>query len=147
MCTPCVRAPALQAAAIERRGPYALRHTFATEALAAGVSIFELARLMGTSVAMTDRTYGHLARDSEAVIRARLEARFDRLAIRRRRRRLDENVKELREWSVPGSNRLPPACKFCPAPIRIGHGASTRDGYAVRHHTLGGAGATSVSLI
>ena len=32
-----------------RRGPYHLRHTFATEALAAGVSIFELARLMGTS--------------------------------------------------------------------------------------------------
>ena len=30
---------------------------------------------MGTSVAMIDRTYGHLARDSEASIRARLEAR------------------------------------------------------------------------
>jgi hypothetical protein len=47
----------------------------ATEALAAGVSIFELARLMGTSVAMIDRTYGHLACDSEASIRARLKAR------------------------------------------------------------------------
>ena len=47
-------------------------------ALAAGVSIFELARLMGTSVAMIDRTYGHLARDSEDAIRARLEARLDR---------------------------------------------------------------------
>jgi integrase len=35
------------------------RHTFATEALAAGVSIFELARLMGTSVKVIDRTYGH----------------------------------------------------------------------------------------
>jgi len=70
--------PALEAAAIAQRGPYALRHTFATEALAAGVSIFELARLMGTSVAMIDRTYGHLARDSEEAIRARLEARSDR---------------------------------------------------------------------
>jgi integrase len=39
--------PALEAAAIDKRGPYHLRHTFATEALAAGVSIFELARLMG----------------------------------------------------------------------------------------------------
>ena len=41
-------------AGIPKRGPYHLRHTFATEALAAGVSIFELARLMGTSVAMID---------------------------------------------------------------------------------------------
>jgi integrase len=48
-----------------RRGHYQLRHTFATEALAAGVSIFELARVMGTSVEMIDRTYGHLAHDSE----------------------------------------------------------------------------------
>ena len=67
--------PALEAAGIAQRGPYCLRHTFATEALAAGVSIFELARLMGTSVAMIDRTYGHLARDSEASILERLEAR------------------------------------------------------------------------
>ncbi len=67
--------PALEAAGLHKRGPYHLRHTFATEALAAGVTIFELARLMGTSVAMIDRTYGHLARDSEAAILARLEAR------------------------------------------------------------------------
>jgi integrase len=72
---------ALDAAGIERRGPYHLRHTFATEALAAGVSIFELARLMGTSVAMIDRTYGHLARDSEDAIRARLDARADRSGV------------------------------------------------------------------
>jgi integrase len=66
---------------IFKRGPYHLRHTFATEALAAGVSIFELARLMGTSVAMIDRTYGHLARDSEAAILARLDARSDRSGV------------------------------------------------------------------
>ena len=46
-----------------------------TPPCSAGVTIFELARLMGTSVAMIDRTYGHLARDSEAAILARLEAR------------------------------------------------------------------------
>ena len=73
--------PALAAAGIEQRGPYCLRHTFATEALAAGVSIFELARLMGTSVAMIDRTYGHLARDSEESIRTRLEARANRSGV------------------------------------------------------------------
>ncbi len=73
--------PALEAAGIAKRGPYHLRHTFATEALAAGVSIFELARLMGTSVAMIDERYGHLARDSEAAIRARLDARSGRSGV------------------------------------------------------------------
>jgi hypothetical protein len=52
-----------------------LRHTFATEALAASISTFELSRVMGTSLVMIDRTYGHLARYSEASIRARLDAR------------------------------------------------------------------------
>ena len=69
--------PALEAAGVRKRGPYQLRHTFATEALAAGISIFELARVMGTSVEMIDRTYGHLARDSEDAIRARLDARAE----------------------------------------------------------------------
>jgi integrase len=73
--------PALGAAGIEQRGPYHLRHTFATEALAAGVSTFELARLMGTSLAMIDRTYGHLARDAEVSIRARLDARAERSGV------------------------------------------------------------------
>jgi integrase len=66
---------ALDATGIARRGPYHLRHSFATEALAAGISTWELSRLMGTSVAMIDRTYGHLAHDAEASIRARLDAR------------------------------------------------------------------------
>ena len=38
-------------------------------------------RLMGTSVAMIDERYGHLARDSEAAIRARLDARSDRSGV------------------------------------------------------------------
>ena len=36
---------------------------------------------MGTSVAMIDRTYGHLARDSEDAIRARLNARAERSGV------------------------------------------------------------------
>jgi hypothetical protein len=40
-----------------------------------GISIFELARVMGTSVKVIDGTYGHLARDSEQAIRAPLDAR------------------------------------------------------------------------
>jgi integrase len=47
--------PALEAAGITRRGPYHLRHSFATEALAAGVSTFELSRVMGTPIGMIDR--------------------------------------------------------------------------------------------
>jgi integrase len=70
--------PALEAAGLRRRGPYQLRHTFATEALAAGISIFELARVMGASVTTIDKHYGHLARDSEQAIRARLDARAGR---------------------------------------------------------------------
>jgi integrase len=73
--------PALDAAGIDKRGPYCLRHTFAAEALAAGISTFELSRVMGTSLAMIDRHYGHLARDSEQAIRARLDARSNRSGV------------------------------------------------------------------
>ena len=44
--------------------PAALRHTFASFSIAAGVSLFELARFMGTSVDQIDKTYGHLLPDS-----------------------------------------------------------------------------------
>jgi integrase len=53
-----------------------MRHTFATWSLAAGMSIFTLARRMGTSVQVIDATYGHLARDADDQDRALLEA-FD----------------------------------------------------------------------
>ena len=42
---------------------YDLRHTFATFALRAGVSTYDLSRYMGASLTMIDRHYGHLARD------------------------------------------------------------------------------------
>jgi integrase len=66
--------PSLETAGFPRRRIYDLRHSFATWALAAGLSIFELARYMGTSVEMIDRTYGHLARGSEDLARAKLDA-------------------------------------------------------------------------
>jgi integrase len=62
--------PAVRASGLEHRSPYALRHSFATFAIAAGVSLYELARFMGTSVEQIDRTYGHLLPDS--IDRARL---------------------------------------------------------------------------
>ena len=56
--------PAQLAAGIEPfRRIYDLRHTFATFALRAGISTFELSRYMGASLTMVDRHYGHLARD------------------------------------------------------------------------------------
>ena len=60
------------------RSPYALRHTFVTNALAAGVPIFDVARYAGTSVQMIERTYGHLARGSEEHGRSLLAAYAER---------------------------------------------------------------------
>ena len=66
--------PAIEASGIGHGTPYTLRHTFATNALAAGISLFDLSRFMGTSIEMIDRTYGHLAADSEQAAREKLDA-------------------------------------------------------------------------
>ena len=56
--------PAQEAVGISPlRRVYDLRHTFATFALRAGISTFDLSRYMGASLTMIDRRYGHLARD------------------------------------------------------------------------------------
>jgi hypothetical protein len=67
--------PALVKAAIEPlRQPYDLRHTYATFALRAGLSAFALSRYMGTSLAMIDLHYGHLASDGREQAVALLDA-------------------------------------------------------------------------
>ena len=53
---------------------YDLRSTFASNALAAGVTVFELARVMGTSVRMIERHYGALLDGAHAAIAERLDA-------------------------------------------------------------------------
>lgn len=70
--------PALEAAGIPPRRIYDVRSTFASDALAAGVSVFELARIMGTSVRMIERRYGTLLQGSGDAIRAKLDAHSDR---------------------------------------------------------------------
>jgi integrase len=70
--------PGLDAAGVTQRGPYALRHTFASFALDAGIPIFELARYMGCGVRVLDRTYGHLVPGSEERARAKLDERTRR---------------------------------------------------------------------
>jgi len=68
--------PAVRAAGLEHRTPYALRHTFASFAIAAGIATFEIARMMGTSIEQIEKTYGHLLPDALERGRAALEA-FD----------------------------------------------------------------------
>jgi len=57
--------PAQRAAGIEPpRDLYDLRHTYATFALRAGIPVFAVSRFIGSSIAMIDHHYGHLAHDS-----------------------------------------------------------------------------------
>lgn len=53
---------------------YDLRSTFASDALAAGVPVFTLARIMGTSVRMIERHYGTLLDGAGVGIAGRLDA-------------------------------------------------------------------------
>lgn len=67
--------PAVEASGIAKPARiYDLRSTFASNALAAGVTVFELAKVMGTSVAMIERHYGTLIGGAHAGIVGRLNA-------------------------------------------------------------------------
>jgi len=77
-------APAIGVAAIRKPARiYDLRSTFASDALGAGVSVFELARIMGTSVRMIERHYGALLDGAGADIARRLDA-YDNIAEERK---------------------------------------------------------------
>ena len=66
---------AQEAAGIEpHRDLYDMRHTYATFALRAGVPVFAVSRFIGSSIAMIDRHYGHLANDSRRHAVALLDA-------------------------------------------------------------------------
>jgi integrase len=70
-----VWAPAVEASGISTPARlYDLRSTFASNALAAGVTVFELARCMGTSVSMVEQHYGALLGGAHAGIAGRLDA-------------------------------------------------------------------------
>ena len=69
--------PAIEASGVGKPARiYDLRSTFASNALAARASVFELARIMGTSVAMIERHYGTLIEGAGADFARRLDA-FD----------------------------------------------------------------------
>jgi hypothetical protein len=53
---------------------YDLRSTFASNALTAGITVYELARIMGTSVAMIEAHYGALLDRAHESLLERLDA-------------------------------------------------------------------------
>lgn len=67
--------PAIEAAGIAKPARiYDLRSTFASNALAAGITVYELARIMGTSVGMIEAHYGALIDTARESLLERLEA-------------------------------------------------------------------------
>jgi integrase len=70
-----VWAPAIDASGVAKPARiYDLRATYASESIAAGVGSDELARIMGTSVAMIEEHYGVLLGGAVAAIAARQNA-------------------------------------------------------------------------
>ena len=68
-------APAIEASGVTTPARiYDLRSTFASDALAARVTVFQLARIIGTSVRMIERHYGALLDGSGAEIAGQLDA-------------------------------------------------------------------------
>ena len=82
------------------RDLYDLRHTYATFALRAGVPVFAVSRFMGTSIAMIDLHYGHLAVDSHQHAVSLLDA----LALERA---VDAGWTSARRPAKPHSDRFP----------------------------------------
>lgn len=67
--------PAIESAGVATPARlYDLRSTFASNALAAGITVYELARITGTSVGMIERHYGALLDGSRGSLLERLEA-------------------------------------------------------------------------
>jgi integrase len=70
-------AAALKAAGITHRHIYSCRHTGISIMLASGVSIFEVARLCGTSATMIERTYGRFLHDAHDRARTKVDTFLD----------------------------------------------------------------------
>lgn len=67
-------APTIEAAGVRKPARvYDLRSTFASDALSAGVPVFTLAKVMGTSVRMIEKSYGVLLDGAGAEIASRLD--------------------------------------------------------------------------
>lgn len=70
--------PAIESAGIAKPARmYDLRSTFASNALAAGLTVYELARIMSTSVGMIEAHYGALLDTAHASLLERLDAHHE----------------------------------------------------------------------
>jgi integrase len=69
--------PALEAAGVDRRRIYDLRHTAISNWLAAGIGVFEVSRYAGTSLAMISSVYGHLTVGAMGSAAARMDSFAD----------------------------------------------------------------------
>ena len=128
--------PAVEASGVRTPGEvYDLRSTFASDALHAGVSVFQLARIMGTSVRMIERHYGALLDGAGAEIAGRLDA----LDAQRQR---DDEARAEDGWSRLGHYWVTARNRSSPSRIRLCNGkrlmafepttfcmASSADGY------------------
>jgi integrase len=72
--------PALRAVGLDVRGPYTMRHTFATWAIESGVQLSCLATLMGTSVREPEDTYFRWLRRTDEQLLAAFDAYDSRAA-------------------------------------------------------------------
>jgi integrase len=74
--------PALRAADIAARGPYTMRHTFATWAIEDGrIPLAQLAVIMGTSIRELEDTYHRWLRRTDDQLRAALDEYDERVAV------------------------------------------------------------------
>ena len=76
-------APAVRAAGLDVRGPYTMRHTFATWAIENGVQLSYLATIMGTSVRELEDTYFRWLRRTDEQLLAAFDAYNESSAIKR----------------------------------------------------------------
>ena len=96
-------APAIEASGVATPARiYDMRSTFASNALVAGVSVFELARVMGTSVRMIERHYGTLLDGAGARLVTRLNA-FDAELDPPGREHGGAHLDQRRLWDLPAS--------------------------------------------
>jgi len=59
-----VKAAAMRAGLPPQTCLYTLRHSFITQALLDGVCTLEVSKIVGTSLAMIEKHYGHLVHDT-----------------------------------------------------------------------------------
>ena len=99
-------APAVEATDVRRPARiYDLRSTFISDALAAGVSIFEVAKIAGTSARMIELHYGALLDGATADIAGRLDALDASVEPRTRKGRGHDGVLQVlwNQWPMSAS--------------------------------------------